>query len=382
VYVTGRICLNYAVMPADTELLDAVHLAVQTSPRSLTLRLHLGYLLLEAGRPAEALEQCALVMVRVPDHPQALDLAARAAAADARRALPVLPRPLRGSGFRVEPALLNFASVGGMTSVKRQLAAMAGASASLLYGPPGCGKSFIARALAGELGAGFLAVKGGRVVDLWNRDGRHPLVEAFALARANAPCLLFLDELDALGRGARDVPEQLVAELAGVGDHDGVTVVAASERPWEIPSVLEGSGPGTQHGRGRGQGGLGPRLLVLPPDRVARQVIIRGALRSHPLDELNLAALAGRTESFSATDLIALCDLAARLTLQTAMARGVRPIGMEDFNGALRQLQPSPLAWFDLARDSLRDGGEDAMDDAMDIDLRAYLSTVIPKGAA
>jgi len=381
--VAGWICLNYAFMPADTELLDAVHLAVQTSPRSLSLRLHLGYLLLDARRPAEALEQCALVLARVPDHREALDLAARAAVADARRAPLALPRTPRVAGFRVEPALRNFASVGGMAGVKRRLAAIAEVSASLLlYGPPGCGKSFVARALAGELGAGFLAVKGGRMVELWDRSGRHALAEAFALARANAPCLLFLDEVDALGGGARDVTEQLVAELVGVGDHDGVTVVAASERPWDIPLLLRGPGLGARHGhghsRGRGQAGLGPRLLVLPPDRMARQVIIRGALRSDPLDELNLAALAGRTEHFSATDLIALCDVAARLTLETAMERGVRPIGMEDFNRALRQLQPSPLAWFDLARDCLRHGSEDAVD----MDLRAYLRTVIPKSAA
>lgn len=355
-------------MPADAELLDAVHLAVQTSPRNLTLRLHLSYLLLEAGRPAEALEQCALILVRVPDHPQALELAAKAAAADARRSLPVLPRPRRSAGFRVEPALVSFAGVGGMTSVKRQLGAITEASASLLlYGPPGCGKTFIARALAGELGAGFLAVKVGRVIDLWDRSGR-VLSEAFELARANAPCLLLLDDLDALSRTDRDVTEQLVAELAGVGEHDGVTVVAASERPWDIPGLL------------REQGGLRPRLLVLPPDRVARQAIIRGALRRQPLDDLNLAALAGRTENFSATDLIALCDLAARVTLETAMTRGVRPIGMEDFDLALRRLQPSPLAWFALARDHLRRAGEDALEP----DLRAYLRTVIPRarGAA
>jgi len=385
-------------MPADAELLNAVHLAVETAPRNLTLRLHLGYLLLEAGRPVEALEQCALVLVRVPDHRQALDLATRAAVADAHRVLEVLPRPARPSrsaraiaapsrrgpapvrgpalGCRVEWPGVRFDSVGGMTSVKRQLGRSRRATSLLLYGPPGCGKTFIARALAGELGAGFLAVEGAGVLDLWARYGRHALHEAFELARASAPCLLFLDGLDALSRAARDVSEQLLAELVGVGTDDGITVVAASERPWEIPSLL----------RGQGQGGLGPHLLVLPPDRMARQAIIRGALRGQPLDDLNLAALAGRTEYFSATDLIRLCDVAARMTLETAMARGVRPVGMGDFDRALRQVHPSPLAWYDLARASLQHAGEDEDEGegVLDVDLRAYLRTVIPtaKGAA
>jgi SpoVK/Ycf46/Vps4 family AAA+-type ATPase len=384
-------------MPVDPELLSGLRAAVAAVPDNLALRLHVAALLLEAGRPAESLEHSSAVLALAPGEPKALDLVARASAAlpDAPRPLPAPapvepPEPQRGAPVdqwvlgEVEEPRVTLADVAGMRDLKRWLA---GAFLSSLrdpemrrlfgrslrgglleYGPPGCGKTFLARALAGELQAGFLRIDLAHVVDMWLGYSRRSVHEIFETARASAPCLLYLDQLDAIGPSragrrhsiGRGVVDQLVAELYSASEeHEGVFVVAATEHPWDVDPLL------------RQPGRLDHRLLVLPPDLVAREAIIRAALRGRPVaDDLDVAGLAARTDKFSAADLAQLCESAAAAAIEVSMlSNRSRPIAMADFARGLHEIRPSTPPWFDLARDYARFAAEPGSYD----DLVSYL---------
>jgi len=284
-------------------------------------------------------------------------------------------------GLGIEPAGVTLADVGGLTSVKQWLASAGPVSQAersprrqlqralrgglLEYGPPGCGKTFMARAIAGELGVGFLPVDLAGLLEGHPGEGQRCLHEVLQATRLAAPCLLLLDQLDAVGDGpgtrhrafTRGVVEQLVAELQAIRDeHQEVTVVAASESPWDVDPLLR------EH--------MGRRLLVLSPDREAREVIIWDAIGDYPVAELNVAALAGRTEGFSATDLIILTDSAVEIATERALTSGRdRPVSMSDFDRALIGMRPSPPAWLALARDFVLYAGHGGVYD----DLLAYL---------
>ncbi|HEV2893478.1 MAG TPA: AAA family ATPase, partial [Actinomycetota bacterium] len=284
-------------MPVDPELLSGLRAAVEAVPDNQALRLHVAALLLEAGRPAESLEHSSAVLALVPGHRQAVDLVDRATTAlpDTPFPIPAAPTPQAEPQHRgvsgdqwvlgeVEEPRVTLADVGGMPAIKRwlstaflsslrdpQMRRLFGRSLRgglLMYGPPGCGKTFLARALAGELGASILRIDLAHVVDMWLGYSRRSVHEIFETARASAPCLLYLDPLDAIGpRRAgrrhsigRGVVDQLVAELYSASEeHEGVFVVAATEHPWDVDALL------------RRPGRLDHRLLVLPPDLQARE---------------------------------------------------------------------------------------------------------------
>ena len=208
----------------------------------------------------------------------------------------------------------------------------------LLYGPPGCGKTFIARAVAGELSARFINVGLSDVLDMYMGQSERNLSEVFAHARRRAPCVLFLDEVDALGRrrsqmrhSAANVVGQLLAELDGAkASNEGVFVLAATNSPWDVDPAL------------RRPGRFDRTLLVLPPDLEARRHLLALETRSRPTEALDLPAIAARTEGFSGADLTHLVASATELAMEDALKSGsVRPIRQADFVRALKEVRPS-----------------------------------------
>ncbi|WP_055696897.1 MULTISPECIES: ATP-binding protein [Streptomyces] len=414
-------------MSADSPLVTSLRTAVSAAPQDVPLRLHLAQLLLDAGHVDAAVAEVAVALQHAPGDAQARELMGRAmgmppapqAPAEPKPQVPAAPRgfdwraaedqvgdavpprfveaPLAedGSGdpgaaeaWDVEdtaaPGAVRLADVGGMQDVKDRLEAaflaplrnpelrkLYGKSLRgglLLYGPPGCGKTFIARAVAGELGAGFLSVSVNDVLDMWMGNSERNMHEVFETARRQAPCVVFLDELDALGgkrsrtqsSGMRNTVNQLLTELDGVdaAANEGVFVLAATNVPWDVDIAL------------RRPGRFDRTLLVLPPDAPAREAILRYHLSERPIENIDLGKLAKATEGLSGADLAHVCEVAAESALLDSARTGtIRMIGMKDLIGAVKQTVPSADPWFASARNVAMYANEGGTYD----DLVAYL---------
>ena len=266
--------------------------------------------------------------------------------------------------YDAERSTLTLADVGGMPQVKDRLEAaflaplrnpelrkLYGKSLRgglLLYGPPGCGKTFIARAVAGELGARFIAVSFADILDMYVGQSERNIHELFEFARRKSPCVLFLDEIDALGQkrsrlrnaAMRGAVNQLLTELDGVdGGNEGVFVLAATNQPWDVDPAL------------RRPGRFDRTLLVLPPDNAAREAVFRYHLRDRPVAGVDLGRLAKVTDGYSGADIAHVCETASERALMDSIHRGeARMIGQPDLEASAAEVKPSLGAWFDTAR--------------------------------
>jgi AAA+ superfamily predicted ATPase len=283
--------------------------------------------------------------------------------------------------FELQTPRITFAQVGGMDEVKKKLELSVlgplrnpdlykafGKTATgglLLYGPPGCGKTYLARALAGEMGARFASIGLEDVLNMWFGESEQRLHKIFDTARRLAPMVLFFDEIDALGhkrselRGGagRNLVNQLLSEMDGSQhDNTNVFILGATNHPWDIDSAL------------RRPGRFDRTVLVLPPDEAARASIIGHHLAGCPHRGIDTAALAKSTAQFSGADLAHLCNLARESAIEaSATAGAVRPVGPDDFRRALRSLRPSTIEWFGQARNFAMFANESGVyDDLLD----------------
>jgi AAA+ superfamily predicted ATPase len=285
--------------------------------------------------------------------------------------------------YDAEHAGVTLADVAGLTEVKQRLEAaflapmrnpelrkLYGKSLRgglLLYGPPGCGKTFVARAVAGEIGARFITVSFADLIDMFVGRSERNIHELFQVARRNAPCVLFLDEVDAIGQKRsqlrntpmRSAVNQLLLELDDVAsDNTGVFVLAATNHPWDVDSAL------------RRPGRFDRTLLVLPPDGPAREAVFRYHLRERPVAGIDLAKLAKITDGYSGADIAHICESAAERALLDSVRRGEpRLIGQADLEASVGEVKPSLGTWFDTARNVALFANEGGAYD----DLVAYL---------
>jgi ATPases of the AAA+ class len=215
----------------------------------------------------------------------------------------------------------------------------------LLYGPPGCGKTYLVSALAGSGRANVLSVKGAELLSKWVGESERAVRELFRRARDAAPTLVFLDEVDALAPvrgqatdgGTTDrVVAALLTELDGVEPLRNVVVVGATNRPDLVdPALLR-------------PGRLERLVYVPPPDAAARTEILRAAARAVPLaDEVDLAALGAELEGFSAADCAALIREAALAAMRESLeASTVRAAHVAAARERVRpSLDPDQVAW-------------------------------------
>jgi SpoVK/Ycf46/Vps4 family AAA+-type ATPase len=268
------------------------------------------------------------------------------------------------SVIEFERPKVTFADVGGMTAVKedirmkiiyplqnaelfKQYGKKTGGGV-LMYGPPGCGKTLLSRATAGEIKATFLSIGIHQVLDMWLGNSEKNLHKIFDLARRHAPSILFFDEVDALASdrasmkqsAGRNVINQFLAEMDGaIGSNEGILILGATNAPWQVDSAF------------RRPGRFDRVLFVPPPDEDARVSIIELMARGKPVQNLDARTVAKRTKDFSGADLSAVFDLASEEKLVVAMRENrVVPITTDDLIRAAKSMQPSTRAWFESAK--------------------------------
>jgi len=205
----------------------------------------------------------------------------------------------------------------------------------LLYGPPGCGKTLLAKAVATESEANFISIRGPEIFSKWVGESERAIREVFRKARIAAPSIIFIDEIDSiapkkeLGFGDSAVSErvisQLLTEMDGLIALENVVVMAATNKPHLLDSALL-------------RPGRFDYLVYVPkPDRKARLEILKVHTRSMPLEDVNLEELSEKTEGFSGADLEALCREAGL----NALRKDKEVVTKEDFAEALQKIKPS-----------------------------------------
>jgi ATP-dependent 26S proteasome regulatory subunit len=264
----------------------------------------------------------------------------------------------------VERPAIDFSKVGGMDDLKdeirmkiilpmtnRDLYAAYGKAVGggiLLYGPPGCGKTYLARATAGEIRRPFVSVGLHDVLDMWIGQSEQRLHRIFEQARECAPCVLFFDEVDALGASrsdfrrsaGRQLINQFLSELDGMGaSNEGILILAATNAPWHLDAAF------------RRPGRFDRILFVPPPDPPARSAILRIHLEGKPTENIQYEKIAKAMDGYSGADIRAVVELAVEAALREAM-RGGRPIPLTSalLMKALAAVRPSAKEWFSTAR--------------------------------
>lgn len=259
---------------------------------------------------------------------------------------------------------INFSDVGGMEKIKEEIDlkiikpllhkdlykayGKKIGGGILLYGPPGCGKTHIARATAGEINANFINVGINDILDMWLGNSEKNLHEIFESARENKPCVIFIDEIDALGANRNDINKtagrtvinQFLSELDGIdSNNDGILVLGATNAPWYIDPAF------------RRPGRFDRIIFVAPPDVEARKSIFKIQLKDKPVKDIDVNQLAKKSSEYSGADIKASIDIAIESKLMESFKDGIpKPLGTRDLIKAFSKMKPSTKEWFNSAK--------------------------------
>jgi transitional endoplasmic reticulum ATPase len=271
---------------------------------------------------------------------------------DFKQALKIV-RPSAMREVLIEVPKVRWNDIGGLESVKQQLReavewplkhpqvfnrmGIKPPKGILLYGPPGCGKTLLAKAVATESEANFISVKGPELLSKWVGESEKGVREVFRKARQVAPCIIFFDEIDALvprrgleigTRVTEQVVSQILTEIDGLEELTDVVVIGATNRPDIIdPALLR-------------PGRFDRLVLIPPPDEKARLEILKIHTRNMPLaNDVDLNEIAKITENYSGSDLEAVCREAAMIALRNNI--NAKEVTKADFMKALSEIGPS-----------------------------------------
>lgn len=227
----------------------------------------------------------------------------------------------------------------------------------LMYGPPGCGKTMLARATAGECNATFFNVAISDVLDMYIGESERKLHALFEQARSKAPAVLFFDEVEALGGKRSHTREatssklvsQFLAEMDGfTQDNHGVLILAATNVPWAMDAAF------------RRPGRFDRVLFVPPPDRSARESVLKLLLEDRPMaKDVDVGFLAKNTSGFSGADLRELVETAVDGAIEDSIERGEEcPLSDRHLKAALKEVRATTVEWLTTARNYARYANE------------------------
>lgn len=239
----------------------------------------------------------------------------------------------------------------------------------LMFGPPGCGKTYIAKATAGECQAGFLAVHITDILDPYLGVSSQNVKDIFAKARTMRPCVLFFDEIDTIGfnrsklasEHMRPIIDQLLTEIEGIdSDTQNMLIIGATNMPWDVDSAFKRPGR------------FDKVIFVPPPDKKARIAILELKMADRPQEKkIDYISIADKTELYSGADLENVVETATENVLSEILKTGVeRPVGTKDLLKAVDSTRPSTIEWLKTIRNFVKYSNQTGIYD----EVEKYLS--------
>lgn len=288
----------------------------------------------------------------------------------------------------VEVPNVTWEDIGGLENVKRELQELVqypvehpekflkfGMSPSrgvLFYGPPGCGKTLLAKAIANECQANFISIKGPELLTMWFGESEANVRDVFDKARQAAPCVLFFDELDSIAKsrggssgdagGASDrVINQVLTEMDGMGAKKNVFIIGATNRPDIIDGAVMRPGRLDQ-------------LIYIPlPDEKSRMSILKAALRKSPIaKDVDVDFLAKATHGFSGADLTEICQRACKLAIRESIEKDMQRERERAAQGGDTEMETDYDPVPEIRRDHFEEAMKHARRSVSDNDIRKY----------